>query len=174
MGCWIRNIIARRRAPPCTKVAHAARPMRARLHDGGREVTGHGLLDPQHHRATSSAALHEGRARRPADAARWSKPQRAMSRLLCGDVAPLLVEASRYWPTMIAQALGIVARYWTAAVESRCAAACVVVRAAVRPCGARNFHGGAGRPMLRRSSGDVVMAGLNSSRVWFGPVPGSP
>ncbi|KZT75323.1 hypothetical protein F511_47653 [Dorcoceras hygrometricum] len=23
-------------------------------------------------------------------------------------------------------------------------------------------------------SGDVVTAGLNSSRVWFGPVPGSP
>ncbi|KZV36816.1 hypothetical protein F511_22851 [Dorcoceras hygrometricum] len=36
----------------------------------------------------------------------------------------------------------------------------------------------AGRPSLRspprRVSGDVVTAGLNSSRVWFGPVPGSP
>ncbi|KZV06639.1 hypothetical protein F511_45879 [Dorcoceras hygrometricum] len=32
----------------------------------------------------------------------------------------------------------------------------------------------AGRPPLRRRSGDVVTAGLNSSRVWFGPVPGSP
>ncbi|KZV39884.1 hypothetical protein F511_06470 [Dorcoceras hygrometricum] len=30
------------------------------------------------------------------------------------------------------------------------------------------------RPPLRRRSGDVVTAGLNSSRVWFGPVPGSP
>ncbi|KZT75599.1 hypothetical protein F511_47376 [Dorcoceras hygrometricum] len=30
------------------------------------------------------------------------------------------------------------------------------------------------RPPLRRVSGDVVTAGLNSSRVWFGPVPGSP
>ncbi|KZV06876.1 DNA-directed RNA polymerase 2, chloroplastic/mitochondrial [Dorcoceras hygrometricum] len=29
-------------------------------------------------------------------------------------------------------------------------------------------------PPLRRVSGDVVTAGLNSSRVWFGPVPGSP
>ncbi|KZV30680.1 hypothetical protein F511_41838 [Dorcoceras hygrometricum] len=28
--------------------------------------------------------------------------------------------------------------------------------------------------MLRRVSGDVVTAGLISSRVWFGPVPGSP
>ncbi|KZT76889.1 hypothetical protein F511_46085 [Dorcoceras hygrometricum] len=34
--------------------------------------------------------------------------------------------------------------------------------------------GTAGRPPLRRCSGDVVTAGLNSSRVWFGPVPGSP
>ncbi|KZT75293.1 hypothetical protein F511_47682 [Dorcoceras hygrometricum] len=31
-----------------------------------------------------------------------------------------------------------------------------------------------GRPPLRRVSGDVVTAGLNSSRVWFGPVSGSP
>ncbi|KZV42904.1 hypothetical protein F511_43885 [Dorcoceras hygrometricum] len=58
------------------------------------------------------------------------------------------------WPTMIAQALGIVVRYWPAVVESRCAAACVVVRTAVRPCGARNFHGGAGPPPLRRCSGE--------------------
>ncbi|KZV13646.1 hypothetical protein F511_45190 [Dorcoceras hygrometricum] len=32
----------------------------------------------------------------------------------------------------------------------------------------------ADRPPLRRVSGDVVTAGLISSRVWFGPVPGSP
>ncbi|KZT75245.1 hypothetical protein F511_47730 [Dorcoceras hygrometricum] len=32
----------------------------------------------------------------------------------------------------------------------------------------------AGRPPLRRVSDDVVTAGLISSRVWFGPVPGSP
>ncbi|KZV36618.1 hypothetical protein F511_35306 [Dorcoceras hygrometricum] len=32
----------------------------------------------------------------------------------------------------------------------------------------------AGRPSLRRCSGDVVTAGLNSFRVCFGPVPGSP
>ncbi|KZT75953.1 hypothetical protein F511_47023 [Dorcoceras hygrometricum] len=41
------------------------------------------------------------------------------------------------------------------------------------PC---DFDGGAaaGRPPLRRYSGDVVTAGLISSRFWFGPVPGSP
>ncbi|KZV07014.1 hypothetical protein F511_45502 [Dorcoceras hygrometricum] len=46
----------------------------------------------------------------------------------------------------------------------------------VRPCGARNFvrGGAARRPPLRRIFGDVVTAGLISSRVWFGPVPGSP
>ncbi|KZT76923.1 hypothetical protein F511_46053 [Dorcoceras hygrometricum] len=40
----------------------------------------------------------------------------------------------------------------------------------------RDFRGGgaADRPPLRRVSGNVVTAGLNSSRVWFGPVPGSP
>ncbi|KZT75777.1 hypothetical protein F511_47198 [Dorcoceras hygrometricum] len=30
------------------------------------------------------------------------------------------------------------------------------------------------RPPLRRVSDDIVTAGLNSFRVWFGPVPGSP
>ncbi|KZV06702.1 hypothetical protein F511_45817 [Dorcoceras hygrometricum] len=42
---------------------------------------------------------------------------------------------------------------------------------------ATNFFCGGGaacRPPLRRSSGDVVTAGIISSRVWFGPVPGSP
>ncbi|KZV06772.1 hypothetical protein F511_45746 [Dorcoceras hygrometricum] len=38
----------------------------------------------------------------------------------------------------------------------------------------RKFCGGGGRPPLRRVSGDVVTAGLITSRVWFGPVPGSP
>ncbi|KZT76809.1 hypothetical protein F511_46168 [Dorcoceras hygrometricum] len=32
----------------------------------------------------------------------------------------------------------------------------------------------AGRPPLRRVSGDAMTAGLISSRVWFGPVPDSP
>ncbi|KZV13566.1 hypothetical protein F511_45271 [Dorcoceras hygrometricum] len=44
-------------------------------------------------------------------------------------------------------------------------------------CAPPRFRGGgaaAGRPPLRRDSGDVVTAGLNSSRFWFGPVPGSP
>ncbi|KZT76631.1 hypothetical protein F511_46345 [Dorcoceras hygrometricum] len=41
---------------------------------------------------------------------------------------------------------------------------------------ARFFVGGAAarRPPPRRRSGDVVTAGLNSFRVWFGPIPGSP
>ncbi|KZV38233.1 hypothetical protein F511_36623 [Dorcoceras hygrometricum] len=38
------------------------------------------------------------------------------------------------------------------------------------------IRGGAAadRPPLRRCSGDIVTAGLNSFRVLFGPVPGSP
>ncbi|KZT76191.1 hypothetical protein F511_46783 [Dorcoceras hygrometricum] len=45
-----------------------------------------------------------------------------------------------------------------------------------RPCAAAIFRGGGRRrrPPLRRRSGDVVTAGLITSRVWFGPVPGSP
>ncbi|KZV53718.1 hypothetical protein F511_26014 [Dorcoceras hygrometricum] len=47
---------------------------------------------------------------------------------------------------------------------------------AMRDCAAlvarENF--GWWRPPLRRVSGDVVTAGLISSRVWFGPVPDSP
>ncbi|KZT75609.1 hypothetical protein F511_47366 [Dorcoceras hygrometricum] len=38
----------------------------------------------------------------------------------------------------------------------------------------RALCGAAGRPPLRRCSDDVVTAGLISSRVWFGPVLGSP
>ncbi|KZV20489.1 hypothetical protein F511_30938 [Dorcoceras hygrometricum] len=52
-------------------------------------------------------------------------------------------------------------------------------RPRARSCAAAIFRGGGRRPaaapaMLRRVSGDIVTAGLNSSRVWFGPVPGSP
>ncbi|KZV13693.1 hypothetical protein F511_45143 [Dorcoceras hygrometricum] len=51
----------------------------------------------------------------------------------------------------------------------------VVARTLLR-CRAMFLHGGgaAGRPPLRRCSDDVVTAGLISSRVWFGPVPGNP
>ncbi|KZT76175.1 phosphatidylinositol 4-phosphate 5-kinase 6-like [Dorcoceras hygrometricum] len=49
---------------------------------------------------------------------------------------------------------------------------CARPRARVRSCGALDFSWR--RPPLRRRSGDVVTAGLNSSRVLFGPVPGSP
>ncbi|KZV42723.1 hypothetical protein F511_10431 [Dorcoceras hygrometricum] len=68
---------------------------------------------------------------------------------------------------------------WRCAVRRR-AMACdgaALVAAARAVCVARDFSVGgaaAGRPSLRRISGDVVTAGLSSSRVWFGPVPGSP
>ncbi|KZT76510.1 hypothetical protein F511_46464 [Dorcoceras hygrometricum] len=55
----------------------------------------------------------------------------------------------------------------------------LAARCAIAPRLSRvKFRGGrrpaAAQTMLRRISGDVVTAGLNSSRVWFGPVPGSP
>ncbi|KZV06733.1 hypothetical protein F511_45785 [Dorcoceras hygrometricum] len=59
----------------------------------------------------------------------------------------------------------------------RCWSTMRVARATSRALPPQVFVGGgaaAGRPPLRRCSGDVVTAGLISSRVWFGPVPGSP
>ncbi|KZT76661.1 Werner syndrome ATP-dependent helicase-like [Dorcoceras hygrometricum] len=56
---------------------------------------------------------------------------------------------------------------WSCVMRAGRAASCAAVR---------NFSlaAAAGRPPLRRVSGDVVTADLNSYRVWFGPVPGSP
>ncbi|KZV16909.1 hypothetical protein F511_23908 [Dorcoceras hygrometricum] len=41
-------------------------------------------------------------------------------------------------------------------------------------CAVAIFRGGGRSPPAGRLSGDVATAGLNYSRVWFGPVPGSP
>ncbi|KZV49495.1 RNA Binding protein [Dorcoceras hygrometricum] len=55
------------------------------------------------------------------------------------------------------------------------AARCARLRAASRVAAAFSWwRRRRRRPPLRRVSGDVVTAGLNSFRVWFGPVPGSP
>ncbi|KZV13752.1 hypothetical protein F511_45082 [Dorcoceras hygrometricum] len=56
-----------------------------------------------------------------------------------------------------------------------CARPCVALGATSRGAAVQFSCGAAaGRPPLRRVSGDVVTAGLIYSRVWFGPVPGSP
>ncbi|KZV36823.1 hypothetical protein F511_03547 [Dorcoceras hygrometricum] len=98
-------------------------------------------------------------------AARRRFPRRAQGAQL---VSPLCAAAGRPWHA--------VAACFPADVERGCAQFVARPCARVRPCGARDFVGGgaAGRPPLRRVSGDVVTAGLISSRVWFGPVPGSP
>ncbi|KZV06899.1 hypothetical protein F511_45618 [Dorcoceras hygrometricum] len=78
----------------------------------------------------------------------------------------------RYWSTMHAAGsawLLHAGRQTSSGVAQRCA----------RPralCAAHKFSlvAAAGRPPLRRVSGDVVATGLISSRVWFGPVPSSP
>ncbi|KZV07104.1 hypothetical protein F511_45415 [Dorcoceras hygrometricum] len=63
-------------------------------------------------------------------------------------------------------------------VDARCAMMrALAARLSPRraPCDARESRGGAaGRPPIRRVSDDVTTAGLISSRVWFGPVSGSP
>ncbi|KZV36123.1 hypothetical protein F511_22102 [Dorcoceras hygrometricum] len=63
---------------------------RARLCDNGREVIGRGLLDAQYHRATSSAASREGRARRLA-VGRCCAMVEATAR----DVAPVVRQVAR-------------------------------------------------------------------------------
>ncbi|KZT76810.1 hypothetical protein F511_46166 [Dorcoceras hygrometricum] len=55
------------------------------------------------------------------------------------------------------------------------AARCARLRAASRAAAAFSWWWRRRRrPPLRRVSGDVVTAGLISSRFWFGPVPGIP
>ncbi|KZV06806.1 hypothetical protein F511_45710 [Dorcoceras hygrometricum] len=82
----------------------------------------------------------------------------------------------RYWSTM--HAVGC-AWLLHAGRQTSSGVAPLVAQRCARPralCAAHKFSlvAAAGRPPLRRVSGDVVAAGLISSRVWFGPVPGSP
>ncbi|KZT75581.1 hypothetical protein F511_47393 [Dorcoceras hygrometricum] len=63
---------------------------------------------------------------------------------------------------------------WSSAIERRSPLRRAVEGGAARCLRDLRGGGAAGRPPLRRVSGDVVTAGLTSSRVWFGPVPGSP
>ncbi|KZV27884.1 hypothetical protein F511_26220 [Dorcoceras hygrometricum] len=92
------------------------------------------------------------------------------------------------WPLDVARdgrrwaALSEMARRWAA--DARCWSATLAVAGHARcalaarrrapPCENFSLAAAAGRPPLRRVSSDVVTASLNSSRVWFGPVPGSP
>ncbi|KZT75802.1 hypothetical protein F511_47173 [Dorcoceras hygrometricum] len=78
-------------------------------------------------------------------------------------------EARNRWPDDDAWGRRLVERCWSRTRAAR-ATSCVCRRdfsfVVVAPAAAP--------VMLRRVSGDVVTAGLNSFRVWFGPVPGSP
>ncbi|KZV06620.1 hypothetical protein F511_45898 [Dorcoceras hygrometricum] len=92
--------------------------------------------------------------RRPPVSCRTSPP--ALHRECCAhvDCATLAVHGARRWKSLGARARRDGAR--------AAAASFSWWRRRLR------------RPPLRRVSGDVVTAGLISSRVWFGPVPGSP
>ncbi|KZT75870.1 hypothetical protein F511_47105 [Dorcoceras hygrometricum] len=76
----------------------------------------------------------------------------------------------RRWP----DEASVVARLVDArcALDARCARNVVRRRAEILVCGGR--RPAAAPAPLRRISGDVVTAGMNSFRVWFGPVPGCP
>ncbi|KZV30257.1 hypothetical protein F511_05537 [Dorcoceras hygrometricum] len=111
-------------------------------------------------RGRSAAALHEGGqatllmctrlVARRAEAGRWSAQEHRLA-------AHCLAHDRRPASPMVAPPIG--------ASQRDCAE--LVAREIL-------LGGAAGRPPLRRVSGDVVTAGLISSRVWFGPVPGSP
>ncbi|KZT76637.1 hypothetical protein F511_46338 [Dorcoceras hygrometricum] len=58
-------------------------------------------------------------------------------------------------------------------LRARRATSCALVAQRRARC-RREFFVVAAPPPAGRRSGDVMTAGLNSFRVWFGPVPGSP
>ncbi|KZV26228.1 hypothetical protein F511_43909 [Dorcoceras hygrometricum] len=92
---------------------------------------------------------------------------RMVGRRLSRDVATRSGACCTKWPDVAAG----VGDAWRRLVDARCA---LVAERRARCRRAFCGGGAAGWPPLRRVSGDVVTAGLISSRVWFGPVPGSP
>ncbi|KZV06973.1 topoisomerase II [Dorcoceras hygrometricum] len=76
------------------------------------------------------------------------------------DAAP-----AHCWPTATVA--------WMRRLVERCWSTMRVARVTSRALPPRVFVG-CGAAVASRRSGEVVTAGLISSRVWFGPVPGSP
>ncbi|KZV51020.1 hypothetical protein F511_31996 [Dorcoceras hygrometricum] len=109
---------------------------------------------------------------------RASSPLRRSTRLLCAMVdACWHCRATMAGRSTLLDCVQNVARgsRWCADQRRTIGRDCAALVAAARPYFVRKFEvAAAGRPPLLRVSGDVVTAGLISSRVWFGPVPGSP
>ncbi|KZV23610.1 hypothetical protein F511_24019 [Dorcoceras hygrometricum] len=97
----------------------------------------------------------------------------------CATVADrcrcMLSHDVRRWPDGEALQVDAGSSLCARRLRAICARRCVALARRLARC-RRSFRwcAAAGRPPLPRVSGDVVTAGLISSRVWFGPVPGSP
>ncbi|KZV40594.1 hypothetical protein F511_09351 [Dorcoceras hygrometricum] len=95
---------------------------------------------------------------------------------------PLVARRLRAWqpdhcaamPLLFRKAAQSLRYMSTTACATRWRIVCHAPHALRRACGLYVVVATAGRPPLRRVSGDIVTVGLISSRVWFGPVPGSP
>ncbi|KZV52758.1 hypothetical protein F511_42640 [Dorcoceras hygrometricum] len=133
----------------CTKIGRAKRDCRVTLPDAWRHLV--------HGSAMARAPPHANCHARPCCCAPWMS-------LIFAIVALMVPGHCALWPA------------------GRGANRCAMIDARAHDVAAehalrrtRIFRvAAAGRPPLRRVSGDVVTAGLISSRVWFGPVPGSP
>ncbi|KZT76146.1 hypothetical protein F511_46829 [Dorcoceras hygrometricum] len=133
----------------CAKIGRARRDCRVTLPDAWRRLV--------HGSAMARAPPRANCRARPCCSAPWMP-------LICAIVALVVPGRCALWPA------------------GRGANRCAMIDARTHDVAAehalrrtRIFRvAAAGRPPLRRGSGDIVTAGLNSSRVWFGPVPGSP
>ncbi|KZV33880.1 hypothetical protein F511_15493 [Dorcoceras hygrometricum] len=107
---------------------------------------------------------------------------RRLSITRCAATRALTVREAAHSRALAARLRRTIALRWPAGFSPSCAAGqrtIAHVSTDVRAACALAVHvifvggGAAGRPPLPRGSGDVVTADLNSSRVWFEPVPGS-
>ncbi|KZV07055.1 plant synaptotagmin [Dorcoceras hygrometricum] len=111
--------------------------------------------------------MHAGRAAAVRQSHDWREVDGRWSRRLYARC--------RCWPTAaVAWMRRLVECCWPSAIERRSTLRRAVARGAARCRREFSWWWRRRRPPLWRVSGDVVTAGLISSRVWFGPVPGSP
>ncbi|KZV42284.1 hypothetical protein F511_38735 [Dorcoceras hygrometricum] len=169
-----RGAVAHGCAPPCarTRAMHARRPRMAgdTLHASSHAGRTTRAWWPNKRAHTDGRIV--GRSQRKS-LRRWSSiTGDARRRFTRGRPAAAASMIAR-WSTLPAAGREVLRE-----VAARCCAQCAL---AARRCARRralsprsSWWWRRRRPPLRRVSGDVVTAGMNSSRVWFGPVPGSP
>ncbi|KZV49085.1 putative receptor-like protein kinase-like [Dorcoceras hygrometricum] len=137
--------------------------------DGRRRVLRGGGWPMKAGRTLAARLPREERPRDAASGAKGCAIKRAarstMMRLLLHTAASIVRRWADEAPLLVCDGA-----HWLRKLH---AARCARLRAASRAAAAFSWWWRRPRPPLRRVSGDVVTA-LISSRVWFGPVPGSP